>query len=194
MHTALKRLCILFVVPALLAGCSATRPTLNDHLNNPLFAERYAEELVNRMTELEIQKDPLIEDVEKKAIIDQVREQWMERAKKARDVQREGMTGEFAEMKEYVRGRALLLGKTVYLSTTFESEPGPSLHFYLTTMVDPRDVAFPDPTAVDLGLLQSPYGAQTIAVPEAKDSSLYRTLVLWDASLERLYGFAQLSR
>ena len=194
MHTALRHFCVLLVGPALLAGCSAARPTLSDHMTNPLFAERYGEELVNRMTELEIQKDPLIENAEKKAVIDQVREQWMERAKKARDVQREGATGEFAEMKEYVRGRALLLGNTLYLSTTFESEPGPSLHLYLTTAVDPRDIAFPDPTAVDLGELQSPYGAQTVAVPNVKDFSILRTLVLWDTTLDRLYGFAQLSR
>lgn len=64
---------------------------------------------------------------------------------------------------------------------------------YVSNAVDPRDVNFPDDTAIDLGQLESPYGMQRYSVPGAEEEvQQYRTVVLFDKSLERIYGFAQL--
>jgi len=69
------------------------------------------------------------------------------------------------------------------------------LHVYLTNAVDPRDVAFPDPSAKDIGLIASPYGAQSYALALTPDElKKYRTVVLLDRELNRIYGFAQLSK
>ncbi|MBI1934776.1 hypothetical protein HYS30_03875, partial [Candidatus Peregrinibacteria bacterium] len=92
-----------------------------------------------------------------------------------------------------VRGMALLSGNTLYLSPDFEGTPGISLHLFLTTVVDPRDVKFPDADVVDLGPLKSAYGAQAFPATLPLNPILYRTAVLWDTALERLIAFAQLS-
>ena len=67
------------------------------------------------------------------------------------------------------------------------------MHLFLSESVDPRDIEFPDDSSVDLGPILSPYGAQRYAVPTTDPPQRYRTAVLWDMKLERLYGFAQLS-
>ena len=184
------------LLPILLAGCTSSNssgPNLEAHLLNPLYAERYYDNLVDRIVELEIQKDPILENERKKKIADETRRKALAGAQEAQKKQREGPRGFFIGVQEYAQGETLYLGDTLYLSTTFETDPGPSLHLYLSTIVDPRDTEFPDETTFDLGRLESPYGVQQYAVPEVEDPLLYRTAVLWDTKLERLYGFAQLS-
>ncbi len=176
-----------------LAGCRGQSLTLDHWMENPLFAERYAEELVEHMVQLAIQKDPVLEDSRKSVLADEARRSWLERAQKARKLQREGTVGQFIPTTAYTAGETLYLDRSLYLGTTFETTPSLSLHLYLTTVVDPREVEFPDPTARDLGKLQSAYGAQTYTVPKVSDSRLYRTVVLWDTELERIIGFAQLN-
>ena len=163
-------------------------------MDNPLYAERYAEEMVNVLAELEIQQDPLIADAAVKAQIAAMRDDWLAKAREARDLQRGGTSAQFAEMQQYARGEGLLLDGTFYLSSDFETLPGPGLRLYLTTMVDPRDGEFPDASAIDLGPLVSPYGAQQYAVADLSDPLAYRTAVLWDTTLEKIYGFAQLAQ
>ena len=51
---------------------------------------------------------------------------------------------------------------------------------------------FPDETAVDLGRLESAYGAQHYAVPPLDYANQLRTAVLYDRELKRIHGFAQL--
>ena len=68
------------------------------------------------------------------------------------------------------------------------------MRVYLTTAVDPRGVNFPDASALSLGLLQTPYGAQEYAFDESDSNPEFRTVVLYDTRLERIYGFAQLSK
>ena len=189
----MKKLLLVAILPAL-AACSRQSAALDDHLENPLFAERYAEELVEHMVELTIQNDPLLQDERRKEIADDARRQWFDRARLARQKQREGVQGVFLPMKTFVTGDALYVDDTLYIGTTFDVTPGPALHLFLTTAVDPRDVPFPDPAAFDLGVLRSPYGAQAYAVPRTESSLPYRTVVLFDTELERLHGFAQMSQ
>ncbi|MDA1208577.1 MAG: hypothetical protein O2904_00920 [bacterium] len=188
----MKKLILLSSI--LLTACgqsnSAASIQLDDLLKNPLFAERYAEEMVDRVVELKIQNDPLLEDEAKAAVVEKTRTKWLEKARDTRKRQRDGMEGSTIGINEFAKGDIIYLDDVVYFDTIFETTPGPNLHIYMTTVVDPRDVEFPDDTAIDIGVLQSPYGMQSYKVP-MKDG--IRTLVLWDNDLERLWGFAQLS-
>ena len=179
---------------AALAGCTAKTVTIDDLLQNPLFAERYAESMVDRLVELDITKNPVLEDPAKKAFVETQRKHWLEVAREAREEQREGTTGNLVPINEYAKGDFLYIDGTLYAGTLFEIDPLPGLHMYLTTVVDPRDVEFPDDTAMDLGPIQTAYGAQAYEVPSVENPPLYRTVVLWDDRLGRLHSFAQLNK
>ena len=177
-----------------LAGCSqGTAMTLDDHMRNPLYAQRYWDELVDRMTNMQIHNDPALKDAAYAADVDKIKHDALKASQDNRLLFREGVQGSFLSMKEETNGLALLLNGTLYLDTTFVSYPGPDLRIYLTEAVDPRDVEFPDETSLDLGKIQNLYGAQEYALPEENKLTKYRTAVLWDKELKRLYAFAQLS-
>lgn len=191
---------IALIAPLLLVACNSnndlqaqSRDTL---LKNPLYLELYSEQLVDTMVNLEVYGDPLIEDEAKKKIADTTKEYWLAESKKARKAQRQSSKGELITMKEYVTGEVMFTkdGSAVHFGPTFTSTPGPSVHAFISSTIDPRDVEFPDPTAIDLGEILIPYGAQSF-YPEQRivDAMKYRTIVIWDTKLERLYGFAQIS-
>lgn len=190
---------LLAAITLTLAACG-TPPatpdlTLDQRLQNPLFAERYWDEMAERMANLTIQNEPVMSDASKAAIADRAREGAVELSQLARQKRNNGLFGAFMTMKELTEGYALLLDRTLYISSTFATYPGPSLHLFLTTDVDPRDVPdFPNANALNLGLLQSPYGAQSYKLPESVEDPGYRTAVLWDTKLGRLYSFAQLAK
>lgn len=179
----------------LLAGCNKPpmSANLDEMMKNPLFAERYAEGMVDTLTELEIDKDPVLQEKGKKAELDAVKKQWLAVANASRTEQHKGMGGTLITMGEFGQGEVFLKNNVLYFGTDFESVPGPSLHVYLSSAIDPRDVKFPDESALDLGLLPVPYGAQTMGLPKHDETATYRTLVLWDTSIPRLYSFSQLS-
>lgn len=179
----------------LLTACGTEQrsATLESLLENPLFAEQYAEEIVDSMVQIKLAEDPLLEEAGKEAVIDEVRQNWHQRGNEAKDLQRTGRQGFFIPVREIVQGEVLVKDDILYFGPNFTAVPGPALHLYLTTAVDPRDVEFPDETAIDLGLLQSPYGAQQYRLPSLENPLHYRTVVLWDSSLERVHGFVQLS-
>jgi hypothetical protein len=179
-----------------LVACSGQQQpqNLESLLQNPLFAEQYADEIVQSMVEIKLsQDDTLQEEPDMEGVIDNLRQTWNARANEATKQQREGRSGDFIPIKEYVRGEVLVKDARLYLGPQFEMVPGPAIHLYYTTTVDPRDVEFPDETAIDLGEIQSPYGTQTYELPVLENPITYRTVVLWDTTLERLYGFAQIS-
>ena len=74
----MKKPLLLTGAVLILAGCipqykpQVESPTLESLLENPLFAERYAEEIVERMVNLEIMEDPILEDGSKKDKIDKI--------------------------------------------------------------------------------------------------------------------------
>ncbi len=192
----MKKFFLLAIFPLLLAGCagSSANVSLQQQMRNPLFAERYWEEMVDRMASLQINKDPAAQQKQTGSLVDAARLDALQKAQAATNQKKQGALGSFLSAKEQVDGQALLLGKTLYLSTDFVSYPGPSLHLYITAAVDPRDHAFPDPNAKDLGLLASPYGAQSYAIDDDMQAAGYRTVVLWDTQIKRLYAFAQLAK
>lgn len=165
----------------------------HDLMENPLYAKRYYDELLENLVSLSIHQNPLLQEKGKEKKIEQARRDAIIKAREAEKKQQSGTKGTFIPMEEYARGMALLAGNTLYLSSDFEVTPGISLHLFLTTSVDPRDTMFPDHSAIDLGPLQSAFGAQTFATNLPANPILYRTAVLWDTALERLVGFAQLS-
>lgn len=186
----------LLLVTGMLAGCGRTAesPSVELLLQNPLFAERYAEELVDVLTELEIIQDPVLEKENAKDKIASLKTDWLAIARDARASQRNGLLGDLLSMGAFTKGETLLTPTTLYFGPTLEVAPGPSLHVYLSEHIDPRDVEFPDASAIDLGVLPVPYGATALQLPkDIGDIIRFRTVVLWDVTLNRLYGFAQLS-
>jgi hypothetical protein len=180
---------------ALLLGCTTVqRTSIEQENSNPLTASRYGDELADTMANLIIMNDPLVKEPGMQERIQKEITHGKEIAIAARDKAAEGMQAAIISMKEAVSGYALYVDDTLYFSSDFTTKPGPALHVYLTTVVDPRDVTFPDPTALDLGSLQTTYGQQRYAVPSQKKPELLRTVVLWDTTLNRLYGFGQLSK
>jgi len=169
--------------------------TLQQQIENPLFLERYAEEMVENMVQITIEENPILDDTRKAAIVEQTRTYWLDEAKQARRAQQEGKSGSFLPMEEYARGEVLLAADGhLYISPTFEATPSPSLHILISTVLDPRDANFPDDSSIDLGPIQTNYGAQTYNLPEDMENLLlFRTVILWDTELERLQSFAQIS-
>lgn len=166
---------------------------LDEHLQNPLFAEQYFEALVQRMVELVITQDPILQDEQKQTIASDVRREGLEKAKGATQTQLKGTYGEFVSASEWAIGEVLYVQDTVYFGPDFRVDPGPSLHVFFTTTVDPRLASFPDDSAIDLGQIQSTIADQSYPVPNVENPLLYRTVVLFDTLIGRIYAFAQLS-
>lgn len=185
---------LLLGTALVLSGCLPMPQAQREHdpLQNPLYAERYYDELVENLVSLSIHNNPLLQEKGKEKKVERARRDALIKAREVEAKQRGGTKGTFIPMEEYARGVAFLDGHILSLSPDFEVTPGLSLHLFLTTAVDPRDVEFPDQDAIDLGPLKSAYGAQEFPVKLTKSPILYRTAVLWDQALERLVSFAQL--
>ncbi len=194
----MKRTSALLIAPLLfLSACAAHQTqtmTLDDQLQNPLFALRYYEDLTEQMVSLQLRNDPILKDGGKKSTVESTRVRATKLAQDAVDVVNANLRGDIISDADLSLGRASLIGKNVYFGTDFVATPGPSLHVYVSNALDPRLERFPDKTAVDLGLLKNPYGAQTMDIPETTEGATYRTIVLWDNSLGRIYGFVQLKK
>ena len=175
-----------------LAACSVQTP--KQVTGNPLVEAQYYDELADRLASLIITNDPMLKDTSMRAYIDKTIADAKNSAGEAHDKQSAGIMGRMIPAKQQNDGTALYVHDTLYFSSDFFSDPGPDLHVYMTQAVDPRDIAFPDKTALDLGSLQTPYGAQQYAVPHQEQKDLYRTVVLYDKGTKRVYGFVQLSK
>lgn len=182
-----RSLLITLGLCAMLTACSASGG------NNPLTQARQSDELADTLANLTINHDPIMEDATIKALVDKEIATAKKSGDDAREIMEEGMQGALIGWKEDVKGYALFEGNSLYLSSDFESAPGLDVHIYLTSAVDPRDGSFPDVKAVDVGSLRSPYGEQEYTIPSSDHHDKLRTLVLYDKTLKRIFGFAQLS-
>ncbi len=184
-----------FLATLSLSACgSQAGTTIAEENQNPLVASRYGDELADSMANLVIQNDEIIKDPIARSAIDAQITFGKQLGTDARQVQAQGMKGTLIPIKMEMAGDALYVSDMLFLASDFSTKPGPELHVLLSTAVDPRDIAFPDPSVIDLGVIQSIYGAQQYRVPHQKNPMLYRTLVLFDRKLSRIYGFAQLSK
>lgn len=190
----LRTLIGIGITVTLLTGCTLQKSMEDDPLENPLYAKRYYDELLENLVSLTLHKDPILQKKGKEKMIEHARRDALVQAREAEKRQRDTQQGGFIPIEEYARGKALLTTTTLYLSPDFEVTPGLSLHLFLTTTVDPRDGEFPDHNAIDVGPLLRTYGAQAFPVTLPQDPILYRTAVIWDTALERLVSFAQLSK
>lgn len=193
----MKTPAVVVLACLLLAACQKqqiTTTSIDEQNLNPLVAERYGNELADMLADLIIREDPSVADDD--ALKDFVQREITKAkaiARVAREDKVRGQNGTFISHGEEVFGEAVYVDRRLYFSPGFETEPGPNLRVYLTTAVDPREGDFPDETALDFGRIQSVYGAQTYSVPAGdENASLYRTVVLWDTDLERMFAFAQL--
>lgn len=187
----------LFFIPVLLlvlSACSSPGTSVADQNRNPLTASRYGDELADSMANLIIMEDPAAQDPALRTLIESEIARGKSIGEDARAIQSKGWLGGLIGIKGQVSGYVLYLPNELYLSSDFMTTPGPSLHAYLSTTIDPRDAAFPDPSAVDIGSLQAAYGAQTYSVPAQQEPGQFRTFVIYDTRLKMIYGFAQLSR
>ncbi len=186
----------LFLVPALLtlAACTPMHTSIDQQNQNPLTASRYGDELADTMANFIITNDPIVKDAAIRKVIDAEIARGKDIATSAREIQSDGLLGSIIGIKADVIGLALLSENVLYLSSDFITDPGASLHVYVTTVVDPRDDTFPDATAIDLGSLQATYGPQQYDVPVQDDPNKLRTFVLYDTKLKIIYGFAQISK
>jgi hypothetical protein len=179
----------------LLAACTASKATgmsLGDRLHNPLYAAHYYEDLVAQMVNLQLHNDPMLKNGGIKAAVDRTRMKGVAETQRAALLKQQGMHGAFISDHELTQGTALLLKQELFFGTDFLTVPGANLHVYLTSMIDPRDAAFPDKTATDLAALADVYGAQTFSIAQGVDLSKVRTVVLYDQDLKQIYGFVQL--
>ncbi|HRH93242.1 MAG TPA: hypothetical protein PKV72_01775 [Candidatus Peribacteria bacterium] len=162
--------------------------------NNPLLQIQHDEQLADSLANLIITKDPLADDASTRTMLEGEIAKTKESLAATQRAQAAGMSGPMRSEKEEVGGWALYMNNTLYTSSDFSSPPGLDLHLYVTAVVDPRDVVFPDITSIDLGRIEYPYGAMALPVHAKPDAvKNLRSVVLWDAKLKRLYGFAQLS-
>lgn len=185
---------VIVALTLIFSGCmNANTTSITQENTNPLTATRYGDELADSLANLIIQNNPI---VEKEGIKDRIQKEIEDAKKISQDANKRlsgAMMGPLLAMQMDAVGYIAYVRDTLFLSSDFYSKPGPNLHVYLTTVVDPRDVEFPDPSAIDLGVIQSPYGAQQYQVPSQDDPTMLRTFVLWDQGLNLLYSFAQLS-
>lgn len=183
-------------VALLLSACGAPQEStsIKRENENPLVASRYGDELADAMANYIIAGDPVTKDSRTKSLLEKEINRGKDIADAARARQRQGLMGVILQMKQEAFGVVLVLDNTLYVSSDFVATPGPSVHVYLTEVVDPRDTVFPDPSAIDLGEVQSVYGAQQYALPKREHPERLRTFVLYDTTLKEIYAFAQLEK
>lgn len=182
------------LLSVLLVSCGAASTSIDAENQNPLTASRYGDELADTLSNLIINADPIIEEAGMKETIQREIERAKGMGNDARAIIDTGKIGALISINQQVSGFTALIGNTLYFSSDFATDPGLNLHVYITTTVDPRDAEFPDNTAIDLGVVQSAYGPQqyTLSKSQMKTPDL-RTVVLYDKTLGRIFGFAQLS-
>lgn len=185
---------LLIISSMALSACSQERTAdLNTALKNPLFAERYSEEIIERLASLQIKEVEGVTDPETLTKIEKAKAQWQKVSDQASDIRFEGKYGRFnlVNNDDFVTGGVLIYNNTLYLSTDFEVLPSPNIVLYASTVVDPREnEVFPSAEDTKLLTLESPYGMQSYAVQV--DTSTLKSIVVYDTFLNRIIGFAQM--
>lgn len=182
----------LVAVTLLLSACGPTTSATHDPLQNPLYADQFYSDMVERLVTMQLRNEAPAKDPAIKKLVDKERVDGVAKVHEAAALKSQGLIGRLQSETEDAQGQTLLLNNRLFVGTDFLATPGRNAHVYLTTTVDPRDGTFPDPTAVDLGLVQRAYGAQAWDLPARTGTGTLRTMVIYDANLKWLLGFAQL--
>lgn len=192
----MRRLLLSCVSCSLLVACGSSQTVtsvpLIDRLSNPLFAYAYYQDRTQHMVSIIINQDPSLKDPAVRRAVEAMQQRSLQAAREADTRRKSGVGGQFVRANDLISGQALLLENMLYLSPDFAMPPGIDPHVYLSNSIDPRDAAFPDPTAIDLGPLQTHIGEQAYAAQQAAENTPWRTVVIHDAALKRTMAFVQL--
>jgi hypothetical protein len=184
-------LSLLLALPLAACTSSGLVPDPALHLQNPYV--RYAEEaaVVDGLTSIEILPLAARLTTEQRQALAVRKAEAIRRTEEAQALIDTGRRGAFVPAQLEVTGRVALLGDVLYVGPDFFSPGGVDVRLMLTTVVDPRDGAFPDETAMDVGALPYVSGAWSlpVALPEGHQ---FRTVVLYDRALGIVQGFAQI--
>src|SRR5665213_2633715 len=118
-----------------LAACSGSgsgNTSLSERLQNPLYAQKYYEDLVTHMVSLQIHDDPILKNSAAKSAIDHARADGVQRAQDAAKMKDQGPHGTFISDGDEVQGSVLIANGMLYLGPDFFMAPGPSTHLFLT--------------------------------------------------------------
>lgn len=191
----------IFLGLLLLTGCmrapAGATNVGKDHMKNPLVAEQYWSERTEVMVNLLVNEKDALTKAGLIGFVDSQRLESLKNSQEATKQRKDGVIGQFNSMKHETIGFVLVNPKTgnIFFGTTFETDPGPSLHLIFSESKDPRDLPeFPDKTSLDIGELSSPYGAQVHTFDPKKWNDKFNTLSIYDTKLKRLYGFVQLGK
>jgi hypothetical protein len=176
-----------------LAGCARPSDVTSREmlLSNPLYAISAHDETITAITDLQITTDKtqsgsLVDTMEK------AKEREFSLSRAAKQQRDAGLFGAIIPVTGSAAGDVLVGTDRLWTGPDFYITPGMDVHVYLSGLVDPRDTPFPSLSDIDLGTLPSTFGPLTIAVPPTTID--VRSVVFWDATLNKLLGFAQVSR
>lgn len=195
------RTLILCSVACIMLSACGSKPTpeaprnaanLPYHLQNPLFVERYGKELLGQLAKIKTSDSSFLSRKANADRLESLRTEWRSKVDESEVMQNNNLRGGLISVDADALGELLLVKDTLYFGPETSFVPSADLRIYLTTVVDPREVAFPDETAMDLGPIQSPYGPQAYKAPNVTNPLEYRTAVLYDPTLESMFAFAQL--
>lgn len=177
----------------LLSACGPRTTGAENPADNPLLTEFREDNVVQFVTDLQIEKDPALEDGAG-AKAEAAKSEALQRGKEAKARKNKGLFGAMVAVKEEAEGTVLVEDGVLWTSVDFFVRPAPDLRVYLSGAIDPRDIPFPSTSDTDLGPLPSPAGAQGITIPADPDRVPVRSVVFRDALTQRIIGFAQVSR
>lgn len=185
----------LLLLAVLLTGCTPGAVSLDKLLKNPLYAEYYYSDLADRLATIEINREvtqnkPITDNAELMRILTETKDRATANAAAAQKARDRAGVGGLVPVLEDVRGQVMLIDGTLFTGPTFDTPPGVDLQLYLSPSIDPRDVVFPDDGSVAIGPVTHHYGAAAYDAPHGHQ---WRTAVLYDLALHRIYGFAQLT-
>ncbi len=184
---------VLLVAPAVLTACGDARvayPNREDIERNPLYVYAKNSLQVQYITNLEA-KEPNMSGALKTPKL-----QALRAAQDSQALIQEGWLGTFVRgQDDDVTGSVVLIDGWMHIGPSFLMTPGIDMHVYLTQAIDPMEGTFPDETAVEVGPLVTAFGLQSLPLPAGLTlDGTYRTVVLYDAAVKRVLGFAQLEK
>ncbi|MEQ1849722.1 MAG: DM13 domain-containing protein [Candidatus Peribacteraceae bacterium] len=190
----MKHLPFIILTGVILTSCGGNTTSIANENQNPLTAARYGDERADALANLIITADPIVEKDGMREKIQKEIEQAKNIGSAARTELSVGSMGALIPITDDASGFVALIDTTLYFSSDFFVSPGMDMRVYLTTIVDPRDVPFPDESAINVGVLQSVYGAHSYGLSDDVTEKDLRTVVLYDQGLGRIASFAQLSK
>lgn len=188
-------LTLAIVSLTILTGCTVQIPTdnvaLQQRLENPLFAERYSEDLNDRLVYIQINDEAINTNDDLMKTIDATKDKWQKVSDDASQKRFEGKYAPFNFLSntDFVQGSALYYNGVLYLSSDLDIRATEDVSLYVSSKPDPRIGEFPSAEDTFVTVLESPFGAQRYETPIDPDA--IKSFVLYDPMLKRIMSFGQ---